>query len=124
VIIISHVKYGLTLDLPAEYRLEFLDRLDRMVNKPDAWLTADMIAVIEPMCEAGLEMYREAAKLDRGKPGRPGMLDALAEFFPAFAILNPSLMTALEMEPRRLNFFRPVEPVPQKREGMNPSFRI
>ena len=107
VIIISHTKRGLAGELPANYRLEFLNRLDQMANK-DSWLTADMIAAINPMCEAALEMFREAAKLDRGKSGRPGMLDALAKFFPAFAVLNPSLISALEMKPRRLGCFRPV----------------
>ena len=109
-VIISVVKCGLTLDTPAAYRMEFLDRLDRMVNGDNnTWLTAEMVAAIDPMCDAGMEMFREAAKLDRGKPGRPGMLDALAKFFPAFAVLNPSLMTAIEMEPRRASYFRPAD---------------
>ena len=109
-VIISVVKHGLTLEMPAAYRLEFLDRLDGLVNHANnTWLTADMVASIEPMCAAGLEMYHEAAKLHRGKPGRPEMLDALAKFFPAFAVLNPSLITALEMEPRRLGYFQPVD---------------
>jgi hypothetical protein len=111
VVIISSTKHALTLGLPAEYRLDFLDRLDRMANNGDTWLTADIIASIDPMCQAGLEMFREASKLDRGKPGKPGMLDALTKFFPAFAVLNPSLITALEMEPRRSGYFRPVDQV-------------
>jgi hypothetical protein len=110
VVIISGVKRMLAADIPVEYRLKFLERLDQMAtNGNDLWLTADMIAAIEPMCDAGMEMYSEAAKLDRGTPGRPGFLDALAKFFPAFAVLNPSLMTALEMEPRRSGYFRPVD---------------
>jgi hypothetical protein len=59
-----------------------------------------MIAAVEPMCDRGWEIYSEASKLDRGKPGQPGFLDALAKFFRTFAVLNPSLMTALELEPR------------------------
>lgn len=113
VVIISVIKRALAADIPVEYRLKFLNQLDRMANNPrDLWLTADMIASIDPMCDRGDEMYREAAKLDKGKPGRPGMLDALAKFFPAFAVLNPSLITALEMEPRRLGYFRPVDQEP------------
>jgi hypothetical protein len=109
VVIISGVKRMLAADIPVEYRLKFLERLDLMAsNGNERWLTADMIAAIQPMCDRGQEMYSEAAKLDKGKPGRPGMLDALAKFFPAFAVLNPSLMIALEMEPRRSGYFRPV----------------
>jgi hypothetical protein len=109
-VIISHTKLGLTLDMSAAYRLEFLNRLDGLVNHANnTWLTADMVAAIDPMCAAGLEMFREAMTLDRGKPGRPGALDALAKFFPAFAVLNPSLVTALKMESRRSGYFRSVD---------------
>lgn len=111
VVIISTTKRALAGNMSAEYRLEFLNRLDRMAGNSETWLTADVIAAIEPMCEAGMEMYSEAAKLDRGTPGRPGFLDALANFFPAFAVLNPSLIKALEMEPRRSGYFRPVDGV-------------
>jgi hypothetical protein len=82
-----------------------------MASGPDRWLTADMIAAIDPMCDRANEMFREASKLDRGKPGQPAMFTALNKFFPAFAVLNPSLITALEMEPRRLGYFRPVDTV-------------
>jgi hypothetical protein len=109
VVIISVIKQALSADIPDDYRLKFLNQLDRMVShENNNWLTAGMIAAIEPMCVRGEEMYREAAKLDREKPGRPGFLDALAKFLPAFAVLNPSLMIALEMEPRRSGYFRPV----------------
>jgi hypothetical protein len=111
VIIISTTKRVLAGNMSAEYRLEFLNRLDRMANNSETWLTADVIAAIEPMCDAGMEMYSEAAKLDKGVPGRPGMLDALAKFFPAFAVLNPSLIAALEMKARRSRYFRPVDVV-------------
>jgi hypothetical protein len=47
------------------------------------------------------ELYSDAMQIDRGKPGRPGSFDARAKFFPAFAVLNPSLLTALELRPRR-----------------------
>lgn len=107
VVIVSITKRMLADDIPPEWRLKFLERLDQMATDGnDRWLTPQMVAAIEPMCDRGHELYSEAAKLDRGKPGRPGMLDALAKFFPAFAVLNPSLMTALEMEPRRHGYFR------------------
>jgi hypothetical protein len=111
-IAISVTKRGLAQDITDEWRLKFLNQLDRMAGYGEAWLTAGVIAAVGPMCDAGWEIYREAAKLDREKPGRPGMLDALAEFFPAFAVLNPSLMTALETKARQSGHFRPVDVVP------------
>ncbi|MET4319302.1 hypothetical protein [Bradyrhizobium sp. RT5a] len=109
-IMISDVKRALAGNIPPEYRLKLLDHLDGWANEPaSGWLTADMIAAIAPMCDAAHEIFCEAMQLDRGQPGRPGAFDALAKFFPAFAVLNPSLVTALEMEPRRLGSFRPVE---------------
>jgi hypothetical protein len=72
VVIISHTKRALAANIPTEYRLEFLNRLDRMVSHENSlWLTAAMIAAIDPMCDAGLEMYREAAKLDKGETRSP-----------------------------------------------------
>jgi hypothetical protein len=119
IVMVSGVKRWLAEDIPDEFRLKFLEWLDRQAaDSPNAdrdfgsaWLTSAMIAVVEPMCDRGWEMYSEAAKIDRGRPGQLGFLDALAKFFPAFAVLNPSLITALEMEPRRLGCFRSVETV-------------
>jgi hypothetical protein len=115
-VMVSGVKRWLTEEIPDEYRLKFLEWLDRQAGDSQradrdygsAWLTGAMIAAVEPMCDRGWEIYSEASKLDRGKPGQPGFLDALAKFFPTFAVLNPSLMTSLEMEPRRSGYFRPV----------------
>lgn len=107
VIIVSVIKRELAQDIPAEYRFKFLNQLDELASGgSDNWLTADMIAAIEPMCDHGNEMFSEASKLDRGRPGKPAMFRALDKFFPAFAVLNPSLMTALEIEPRRHGYFR------------------
>jgi hypothetical protein len=108
VLIVSVIKRELAQDIPTEYRVKFLNQLDAMASGgPDgySWLTTDMVAAIEPMCDRGDEMFCEASKLDRGRPGKPAMFDALDKFFSAFAVLNPSLMTALEMEPRRSGYF-------------------
>lgn len=107
-VVVSLIKRWVNQDIPDEYRLKFLEWFDRMKGGPYQWLTADMIAAVSPMCDRGYEIYSEASKLDRGKPGKPGMFDALAKFFPAFAVLNPSLITALEMGPRLQGHFRSV----------------
>ncbi|MCK1337946.1 hypothetical protein IVB38_18450 [Bradyrhizobium sp. 38] len=81
VVIISNTKRVLPEDPPLEFKLKFLIISTPASNPNDAWLTAEVIAAIDPMCDHGQEMVREAAKLDKGKLGRPGMLDALAKFF-------------------------------------------
>jgi hypothetical protein len=50
-----------------------------------------MVSVVEPMCEKGLALAREAMKLGKRS------LDLLAEHFATFAVLNPSLLVALQM---------------------------
>lgn len=90
---VSVTKRMLASKIPTEYRLAFLEHLDGMTKGDDRWLTADMIAAVEPMCGKGYEMIREANKLG------PKALDAYAKFFPTFALLNPSLIEALKISP-------------------------
>ena len=79
--------------MPATERLKILeglevDDLDRL------WLTNNMVAAILPMDDKSYEIVSEARKLDAGK-----ILDVFADHFPTFAVLNPSLIAALEMLP-------------------------
>jgi hypothetical protein len=91
-VIISVTKRWLKEEMPASYRLEFLEHLDRMAK--DDWLTAEMIAAIEPVCDKGFEIIREAQKLGAHKA-----LDVYAEHCGTFAGLNPSLIAALKQSP-------------------------
>ncbi|UQR67710.1 hypothetical protein LRP30_21725 [Bradyrhizobium sp. C-145] len=75
--------------MPPAMRLQFLTYLERMV---DQWLTPEVIAMVEPMDDNGLELSKEAGKL--GYKGRPSALDVYAEKFDVFAALNPSLQRA------------------------------
>jgi hypothetical protein len=86
----SEVKRLLVEGMPMEYRLKFLEHLDKMVDR--AWLTAEMIEAVEPMCDKAHEIALEAKKLPKGK-----FLDVYAQNFSTFAVLNPSLLTALKM---------------------------
>jgi hypothetical protein len=92
-IMISITKRMLAMEIPVEYRLKFLEHLDKNVSR-DPWLNSEMITAIEPICNKGYEIVREANKL-----GPKKALDLYAEHFSTFAILNPSLITALEMSP-------------------------
>jgi hypothetical protein len=94
-VVISEIKRTLAEKIPAEFRLKFLEHLDKWAaDDGRTWLTAEMIAAIEPMCDKGNEIAREAKKLPRGK-----FLDVYAETFSTFAVLNPSLIAALQMSP-------------------------
>src|SRR5690242_12009140 len=84
VVIIAVTKRWLADEISDEWRLTFLNYLEKLTTGPnDPWLTAELIAAVDPMGDAEMEMFYEASKLDRGKPGKPGMFDALVKFFPA-----------------------------------------
>jgi hypothetical protein len=91
-VMMSITKRMLTMEIPAEYRLKFLEHLDKNATR-DIWLNTDMIAAIEPICDKGYEIVHEANKLG------PKALDVYAANFSTFAVLNPSLITALQMSP-------------------------
>lgn len=86
---IAEVKWFLSTEIPAEYRLKFLEFIDRHTDM----FTAEALALVEPMNAEGLEILKEARKL--GKK----WLDIVAswEVFNAFIVLNPSMMTTLRM---------------------------
>ncbi len=62
-VMMSITKRMLAMDIPAEYRLKFLEHLDKNATR-DIWLNAEMIAAIEPICDKGYEIVREANKLE------------------------------------------------------------
>jgi hypothetical protein len=88
-VVFSIVKRYLAEEMSSEYRLRFLGYLDKLA---DAWLTAEAVAMIEPMCDDGYEIVTEARKL-----GWQKAFDTFAKYevFSAFVALNPSLMKAI-----------------------------
>jgi hypothetical protein len=84
----SLAKQALQSEMPPAMRLEFLGHLDKMV---DRIVTAEVIAMVEPMDSRGLEISMEAQKLGRFKA-----LDVYADKWDVFAGLNPSLQRAME----------------------------
>jgi hypothetical protein len=91
-VMMSVTKRMLAMEIPVEYRLKFLEHLDKNATR-DIWINAEMIAAIDPICNKGYEIVREANKLG------PKALDIYAANFPTFAVLNPSLITALISSP-------------------------
>jgi hypothetical protein len=91
VVNISLSKRLLACDIPTRERLELLESLE---VDDERWLTPEMVAAIEPMDDRGYQIVSEARRLDAGK-----ILDVFAEHFSTFAVLNPSLIAALRMQP-------------------------
>ena len=86
-------------ELPANYRLKFLQWLDKRHPRPGAaWeqikITPEIVAAVDPMCESAYELLREAMKL-----GSPNCINTIGreDVFRAFVALNPSLLTAIRM---------------------------
>jgi hypothetical protein len=90
-VLISLTKRLLAREMPTRERLEFLEQLEPSAD--ERWLTPEMISAVAPMDEKGLALAGEAMKL--GKRG----LDMFAKHFATFAVLNPSLVTVLQMMP-------------------------
>jgi hypothetical protein len=94
-VLISIVKRSLEMEIPGDFRLKFLEHLDRMPAKESStWLTAEMVAGVDPICNKAYEIVDEARKLGASKA-----LDIYADQFPIFAGLNPSLMNVLKQSP-------------------------
>jgi hypothetical protein len=98
-VFVSLVKHLLEEDIPTEYRLKYLQWLER---RDDWWCSPRIIAAIEPMCNNGYELLRETMRLGHKKG-----FDTLAhwEVFNAFVALNPSLLTAIKMGKSEYRFF-------------------
>jgi hypothetical protein len=99
-VVISETKRMLLGNVPTEHRLRFLEFLDHCT---DTFLTAEVVAGVEPMCDEAYEMVKEARKLGAGKA-----LDVFAkwEVFNAFIALNPSILTAIKMSAGRYHHRR------------------
>jgi hypothetical protein len=90
---ISLSKRLLQDEIPASDRLEVLESLE--VDIIDSiWLKPEMVSAIAPMCDKGNQIVSEARPLGAGKT-----LDVFAKHFSTFAVLNPSLLAALQMMP-------------------------
>lgn len=85
-VLAAETKRALLSDMPADMRLEFLERLASMSG---GGISAEAITAIEPACTTAARMFHEA----------DGSLDVLADFdvFREFARLNPSLRVALRL---------------------------
>lgn len=91
-VLVSHLKEVLQQEMPPEWRLQFLEHLEKM---QDVVLTPAVIALIEPMDGRGMELIEEARKLGYRSYPR-SFFTVLYEKFDVFAALNPSLQRAYD----------------------------
>jgi hypothetical protein len=99
-VIASYTKWVLQGEMSPEWRLKFLDHLEKMT---DSTITPAVIALVEPMNADGREIYHEAQKLGydiqwslSGGARLPNFFDVLHKQFDIFAALNPSLRAAYD----------------------------
>ena len=93
----SYIKRFLATDrIDDAERLYWLERLTDMV---DNYFSAAMLATIKPMSDTELEMFHEAAALDRDKSRCDNAFDLLTEHvvFMSFCRLNPSIIQAIKL---------------------------
>ena len=87
---------GLIPGLKAADRLNLLEKLNGMT---DRFFTADMLAMIEPMCDTGVAIIREARTLDppQDETHCDATFTVLAtpSVFRHLVQLNPSIMAAI-----------------------------
>ncbi|WP_407160166.1 hypothetical protein [Bradyrhizobium sp. STM 3557] len=89
-VLMSVTKRALQGEMPETMRLCFLQHLDKML---DTSITPEIVSIVEPMCDEGFKIVKEAMKLGASKS-----LDIYAQrdTFAAFCNLNPSLVRAIE----------------------------
>lgn len=93
---VAYCKHALVNhEMRAGHRLQFLEWINKQV---DFVMTADMLAIIEPMSITEVKMMDEARSLDRDSdPAGMGSFRVLtsADVFAEFLKLNPSLLKAI-----------------------------
>jgi hypothetical protein len=93
---VSYCKHALVNhEMRAGHRLQFLEWVNKQA---DIVMTADMLAVTEPMSLTEVKMMDEALSLDReDDPAGMGSFRVLtsADVFAEFLKLNPSLLRAI-----------------------------
>jgi hypothetical protein len=89
----SIVKRYLAENIPTEFRFRFLQYFEKFEGLTNGWLSADAVAMIDPICDSGYEIVQETRKLVPSKE----LLGVLAkqEVFIVFAALNPSLIKVI-----------------------------
>jgi hypothetical protein len=100
ILMIAYVKHALTtLKMKAGERLHLLEKLNELA---DHYLTPEVIALIDPMPDPGIEMLRAAFSLD-GDARFNASFDILTRdhVFLDFIRVNPSILAAIKLAAAR-----------------------
>jgi hypothetical protein len=95
-VIISAAKKVLSsYSMKAGERLQFLERLNRLT---DRIITGEVVAMIEPMPDVGMQIFAQARTLDREDKTGDRSFQLLTEpnVFELLLAVNPSLLAAIE----------------------------
>jgi hypothetical protein len=100
-------RYLASPDTPKPIALRYLQAFERLTSGNNPLLVAEIVAAIEPACDAAHELYREIMKLvpprgiaevdpaQRCRDHEPAWeVISSPDTFAAFVALNPSLLTA------------------------------
>ena len=72
--------------------------LETLGKRVDRYFTAAALAAIEPICDTGYQIFREARKADKTEDGIESMMLLSSwEVFHRPVVLNPSLMLAIRL---------------------------
>ena len=89
-----------TLQIPGIKAADRLHLLEKLNGLTDGYFTADLLATIEPMCDTGYAIFKEARTLDppqdESRCAASLHVLATASVFQHLVRLNPSIMAAIK----------------------------
>ena len=91
-VLVSIAKRWLAEDIEAEFRFRYLEYFERFGKLTNGWLSAEVVTMIDPICDNGIEIWQETRGLAAQERNR--MIDK-PEVFSVLAALNPSLLRVI-----------------------------
>jgi hypothetical protein len=99
-VLVSLAKRCLADDIPTEFSLRYLEFFERFEKLTDGWLSAEVVAMVDPICGKGYEIWEETRPLVPQERNR--MIDK-PEVFSVLAALNPSLLRVIRHRSETFN---------------------
>jgi hypothetical protein len=92
IVVIANTKRVLAMNPPAEFKIKYLEYFDKFT---DRWLTADLIAMIEPLKPQGVSIWDEVKKLGWQEAfnvvSRPAVWSAFTALHPTFETVTKAI---------------------------------
>lgn len=93
-VLVSIAKRYLADGISTEFSLRFLEAFERFEKLTEGWLSAEVVAMIDPICDNGYKIWEETRPL-KNPQERNRMIEA-PEVFSVLAALNPSLLRVIK----------------------------